>query len=90
LAWFLLPYDVYTEFLTVLGIKSKVNIQLAFHNLTTFSQDVDRDESISDNLQVLNNTTFTLYKYIDSIALQDMNVDEQPSRVWNVQMRKRI
>jgi hypothetical protein len=74
----LLPYDVYAEFLTVLGIKSEVNIQLVFHNLTTFSQDVDRDESISDNLQVLNNTTFTLYKYIDSIALQDMNVDEQP------------
>jgi hypothetical protein len=38
-----------------------------------------RDENISEDLQVLNNTTFTLYKYIDSIALQDMNVDEQPS-----------
>jgi hypothetical protein len=45
----LLPHDDYTEFLTVLGIKSEVDIQLAFHNLTTFSQDVDRDESISDN-----------------------------------------
>lgn len=80
----LLPNDVYTEFLTVLGVKSEVNIQLAFHNLTTFSQDVDRDESISDNLQELNNTTFTLYKYIDSIALQDMNVDEQPSHLLEV------
>ena len=75
----LLPHDVYSEFLTVLGIKSEVNIQLAFQNLTTFSQDVDGDENISEDLQVLNNTTFTLYKYIDSIALQDMNVDEQPS-----------
>jgi hypothetical protein len=39
----LLPHDDYTEFLTVLGIKSEVDIQLAFHNLTTFSQDVDRE-----------------------------------------------
>jgi hypothetical protein len=68
-----------------------VNIQLAFQNLTTFSQDVDRDKSISEDLQVLNNTTFTLYNYIDSIALQDMNVDEQPSHWLKVvEMQNRM
>ncbi|XP_052100068.1 sacsin-like isoform X2 [Mytilus californianus] len=73
--------DSYHELFTQLGVNNAVDLGQALNNLSTLSNAVCQN-GIGDGTHMLNNTTLSVYRYINDISIHNLHLEEKASFLY--------
>ncbi|CAG2253138.1 unnamed protein product [Mytilus edulis] len=75
--------DSYHELFTKLGVNNTVDLGQSLDNLSILSNDVYQN-GIGDGAHMLNNTTLSVYKYINDISIHNLHLEEKASLLHGI------
>ncbi|VDI12593.1 sacsin [Mytilus galloprovincialis] len=76
-------HDSYHELFTKLGVNNTVDLGQSLDNLSILSNDVYQN-GIGDGAHMLNNTTLSVYKYINDISIHNLHLEEKASLLHGI------